>query len=379
VPGFFAPLEKLSRRDLEALPQSLSTQKPKNIRLPYPAAWWIRLSDLQKSIRRGDVAQALDSAERLYREDPVKVRRRLAVVGVEDISYGDLLTTATAMTYAASAPKQASEEDLERCLALVERMASTVKDRIVAEAIGAATDSPKRRDSTLRIASASVRECAQLYEDEDTDARDRAVAGLALAGTLTVDGRRRGKRDREALTDSIRRMDVPDVVALIVECALKLGGEVPALAVILPILYRRMRSDAIKVVNAPLPAAPLIAGVLAPAFDRHTRAGLRALSKYRTHWTPLARFLRHHVGDPRSAIGTLAFRCEGSALNREVSCDLGDEIYVANEKAQAAALDVEYAALLEGKRLFLDGLPVLNAFRRDAAEGELRSLGVSRE
>jgi DNA repair protein RadC len=52
--GYLGPLEALSRRDLEPLPQSITTQKAKNIRLPYPAAWWIHLSNLQKAIRRGE-------------------------------------------------------------------------------------------------------------------------------------------------------------------------------------------------------------------------------------------------------------------------------------------------------------------------------------
>jgi hypothetical protein len=378
VASYLAPIEALSRRDLEALSQSIVTQKPKNIRLPYPAAWWAHLSNLQKAIRRGDVAQASASAEMLYRHDPVKLRRRLAVVALEDVSFGHLLIAAITSIYSASAERQASEEDLARCLGLVQEMAGATKDRVLAELIGASLDSPKRRDSTLRIAGEPVRECARLYEDENADARDRAVAGFVLAGTLTVDGRRVGKRDREAFVDSVRRMDVPDAVVLIVECALRLGGEVPALAVIVPVLHHRLRSEEVMVVNAPLPSAPLIEGVLAPAYDRHTRAGLAALSKYRTRWTPLANFLRQ-VADPRSAIKTLAFRAEGSALSREVACDLGDQIYAANEEAQADALGMEYAALRQGKHLFLDGLPVLNALRRDAAAAELQMGGRTNE
>jgi hypothetical protein len=306
----------------------------------------------------------------LYRQDPVKLRRRLVVIALEDVSFGHLLIAAMTAIYTASAEKQASEEDLARCLGVVHELAYATKDRIIAELIGASVDSPKRRDSTLRIAREPVRDCVQLYEDEEADARDRVVAGLALAGTLTMDGRRIGKRDRAALIDSIRRMRGPDAVVLIAECALKLGGEISTLALIVPILYHRMRSEEVKVVMAPLPAAPLIEGVLAPAYDRHTRAGLDALSKYRTRWTPLAKFLRH-LADPRSAVKTLAFRAEGSALNREVGCDLGDQIYAANEEAQADALGMDYAALREGKRLFLDGLPILNALRCDAAMAEL--------
>jgi hypothetical protein len=92
--------------------------------LPHAATWWAYLSNLQKAIRRSAVAEALDSAERLYRADPVKLRRRLSVIALEDLNFGDLLTTATALMYAVSAAKEASESDLELCLGLVERVAS---------------------------------------------------------------------------------------------------------------------------------------------------------------------------------------------------------------------------------------------------------------
>src|SRR5687768_18338388 len=82
VASYVAPIEALARRDLEALSQSIVTQKLQDLRLPYPEARWLHLSNLQKAIRRGDVAQALNSAERLYRQDPVKLRRRLAVIAL---------------------------------------------------------------------------------------------------------------------------------------------------------------------------------------------------------------------------------------------------------------------------------------------------------
>src|SRR5688572_11983386 len=132
VASYLAPIEALTRRDLEALSQSIVTQKPKNIRLPYSAAWWLHLSALQKSIRRGATERALDSAERLYRADPVKLRRRLAVIAIEDVSFGNLFSTAITSIYAASAKKQASEEDLARCLGFVHELGCATKDRILA-------------------------------------------------------------------------------------------------------------------------------------------------------------------------------------------------------------------------------------------------------
>lgn len=377
MPSYLAPVEALTRGDFQALPQTLSTQKSRDVRLPYPAARWIHLSNLQKGIRRGDVPQALDSTERLYRADPAKVRRRLAVIALEDLSFGDLQLTATALTYTVLAAKQASEEDLGCCLGLAEQMASTTKDRILAELVGAAVDSPKRRYSILEIAHSGVQERAALYRDEEADPRSRTVAGLALAGTLTMDGKRVGTRDRNALIAVARDMDLPDAAVLILEWGLKIGGEIAALAVNVPVLYRGMRAEVVRIERMPLPEATVIEGLISVAYDQHTRAGLRALSSYRLRWKPLAQFIRRNVRDPRSAIHTLAFRTEGSALDREVTCALGDQVFTWNEEAQCDAIGMDYAALPAAKRLFLGGLPVLNAFRQQAIAAELRGLGRS--
>jgi hypothetical protein len=373
--GYLAPLERLSRRDLEEALASLSTQKSRarDVRLPYAAAWWAHLSNVQKSVRRGAIEQALDSAERLYRYDPIKTRRRLAVVALEDISYGNLLTTATALMYAVSAAKEASEADLARCLGLVAKMAGSTKDRLVCELVGAAVDSPSARADILKIANAPALERAALYRAEDADLRDRCIAGLALVGALTLDGKRVGARDRNPLIAAAMDMELPDAVVLILEHGLRLGGEIAALASVLPVFYKGMRSQDVRIERQPLPEAPLIEGVLSTALDKHTRAGLRALSTYRQRWKPLAEFLRKNVRDPRRAIHTLAFRSEGALLDREIACDLGDQVFAWNEKAQCDAIGMEYAALPAAKHAFLGGLHILNGFRQQAIAAELRA------
>jgi hypothetical protein len=376
VPSYLAPVEALTRGDLQALPHTLSTQKPRarDLRLPYPQARWTNLSNLQKAVRRGDVAQAVESAEKLHHHDAAKLRRRLAVIALEDVSYGDLQLTATALTYAVWAAKQASETDLECCLGLAEQMASATKDRILAELIGAAVDSPKRRDSIRQIADSGVRDCAALYRDEEADPRDRSVAGLALVGALNVDGKRVGARDRNALIAAAMDMELPDAALLVLECGLKIGGEIAALAVNVPVLYRGMRAQVVRIERAPLPEATVIEGLISTAYDQHTRAGLRALSTYRLRWKPLAQFIRKNVSDPRRGIKTLAFRTEGSALDREITCPLGDQVFAWNEEAQCDAIGMEYAALPAAKHRFLSGLSVLNALRQQAIAAELRGL-----
>jgi hypothetical protein len=377
VPSFLAPVEALTRNDVENLPKTLATQKSRDVRLPYPAAWWLHLSGLQKAIRRGAVAEALDSAERLYHEDPVKVRRRLATIGLEDISFGDLAVVSAALMYAVTAEKQPSQQDLERCLGLVAQMAGSTKDRLVCELVGAACDPPTRRADILKIGNAGALECASLYRDEDADPRDRTLAALALAGSLkNVDGERIGTRDLKALVAAAMKMDLPDAVMLILESGLRLGGEVAALSAVLPVLYKEMREQIVRIERLPLPEAPLIGGVLAPAYDKHVHAGLRSLQRYGAGWRPLAEFLRKHVRDlvrDPHAIHTICFRAEGALLDREIVCPLGDEIFRLNEQAQAAALGLDYSLLPEAKRLFLEGLPILNDLRRQAIAAELRA------
>jgi len=135
-----------------------------------------------------------------------------------------------------------------------------------------------------------------------------------------------------------------------------------------------MRNQVPQVERVPLPDATVIAGLISAAYDQHTRAGLRALSTYRQKWKPLDQFLRKNVDNPRAAIKTLAFRTEGSALDREIVCPLGDQVFAWNEEAQCDAIGMEYAALPAAKHVFLAGLPVLNALRQQAMAAELRTV-----
>lgn len=377
--SFLAPVANLRRRDIEELSRSIrpATQKIKQVRLRFPELWWANLSNLQKAIRRGNLWQAVESAERLYRHDPAKLRRRLAVVALEDVSFGDLRTVATVLQYTLDAPKEPCEADLGVCLALVEQMATTVKDRISAELIGASVDSPQSRDRVLTIAELSVRECVRRYTDEKADIRDRCAAGLALAGALKADDRRVGPRDRRALIDSLQSMRIPDAVNVIVKLALRLGSEPTALATTIPVLYSRIQTEDVSVVVSRLPDAVPIAGLLSPAYDRHTRTGLRALLKFRTQWQPLKEFLQMSLPNPAQAVATLAFRAEGSAVDRELRCAFGDEVFKMNEEAQSEAIGLPYVLLPMAKLLFLNGLPALNEFRRQAAEAELAVLRSS--
>jgi replication-associated recombination protein RarA len=58
--------------------------------LATPSQWWITLSNLQKAIRRGNLAQATLSANLLYRTDRAKLIRRMAVIALEDVGFGNL-------------------------------------------------------------------------------------------------------------------------------------------------------------------------------------------------------------------------------------------------------------------------------------------------
>jgi hypothetical protein len=378
MPSYLATAERLSRLEIESFAESIkpTSQKRKQYRLHHPQLWWNNLSNLQKAVRRGDVDQALMSAERLYRQDSAKLLRRLSVIALEDLAFGDLLLVAAVLEYGARSRKQASHgsQDLGKCLALVEHMARATKDRSACELAVAAIDPPAWKPRIARFARTRPTEWVRLYASEQADIRMRSLAGLALGGTLTLDNRRVGSPDKEALAAAIQAMDLPEVVVVIIENALRFGGEVAALAVNIPVLYARMRAAPVVVSANRLPDGELIEGLLSPAYDKHTRVGLRALARYRTRCRELWEFLRDIGADGRRVIGNLAFMAEGSVVDREIRCQLGDELSAMNEQAQCVAIGLPYSALPEAKRLYLDNLAILNEFRRSAAASEVTAL-----
>lgn len=339
--------------------------------LDNPNLWWNTLSNLQKAIRRGDQDQAIISAILLFNTDRIKFLRRMCVIALEDIGFGNIKLVSKILTYADAHKKinrlTAHTEELGECLALVIDLAQSVKDRSPCQLAVAAKGAT---GSIARVGRLTPERCAAIYGDESADLHVRCLAGRSLTGSLSIDKLRIGKADRKAYMVALAKLDLPARIISIAELGAGLGGEVAGLAVNVPILYRPMKKESRKIRMNQLPPAELIRGLLSAAYDKHTLEGKYALAAFAANCNPLRQFSERQRVQARRIIGFLVFMAEGSVVDRDIRCSLTDELYAANEKELCSRMGLSYSALAEAKDILLGNLELLNHHRRRIAEAQ---------
>jgi hypothetical protein len=336
-----------------------------------PNLWWNTLSNLQKAIRRGDQDQAVISSILLFNTDRIKFLRRMSVIALEDIGFGNIKLVSKILSYADSHKSVrrliAHTEELGECLALVTELAQSVKDRSPCQLAVAAKG---YADSIARVGRLSPERCAAIYGDESADLHTRCLAGRSLTGSLSIEKLRIGKADRKAYMAALTKLDLPARIISIAEIGAGLGGEVAGLAVNVPILYRPMKKESRKIRINRLPPAELIRGLLSAAYDKHTLEGKYALAAFAANCSPLRQFSEKQGVQARRIIGFLVFMAEGSVVDRDVRCSLTDQLYASNEKELCSRIGLSYSALPEAKDILLENLELLNHHRRRIAEAQ---------
>lgn len=339
--------------------------------LDNPNLWWNTLSNLQKAIRRRDQDQAMISAILLFNTDRIKFLRRMSVIALEDIGFGNIKLVSKILDYADSHKKirgpTAHTEELSECLALVAELAQSVKDRSPCQLAVAAKGCA---GSIARVGRLPPERCAAIYGDESADLHMRCLAGRSLTGSLSIEKLRIGKADRKAYMAALTKLDLPARIISIAEIGAGLGGEVAGLAVNVPILYRPMKMESRTTRINRLPPAELIRGLLSAAYDKHTLEGKYALAAFAANCNPLRQFSEKQGVQARRIIGFLVFMAEGSVVDRDVRCSLTDQLYASNEKELCSRMGLSYSALPEAKDILLSNLDFLNRHRRRIAEAQ---------
>lgn len=338
-------------------------------RLDHPNLWWNTLSNFQKAIRRGNLEHAHLSALLLYNTDRLKLFRRMAVIALEDIAFGNLLLANKALEFALAnrfaRPLVPIQEELTAALSLVAEMVGSVKDRSPCHLTVAAKRNAK---GVERIASLSASRCAAIYGDESADLQLRCIAGRSITGTLIVNYKRVGETDRKAFLRALEKLGYPDRITGIAVGGAKLGGESASLAVNVPVIYGPLREDTKRCQSNELPTAELIRGLLSTAYDQHNLEGKWAIASYAKQSERMRRFLIAHGVDAKKIIGNLVFMTEGAVVDRWVNSPLTRELKDRNEWAQCFSANLPHAALPEAKAILMDELQMLNLRRRQIAE-----------
>jgi len=332
-------------------------------KLAHPNLWWSAISGLQKAIRRGAIEVAVPTALMLYMAQGKRLLRRLAVIAVEDVCFGNFPAVQVAVLYAQSGIPGNGVEVLHRLAGLVQSLAEGVKDRSACELLVAASYD-LNPGLAMKLAEKGPAENAKVYINAKADVTARVLAGRGMVGTLKVDGKPICVADPVVAKAAVRKL-VGDVGLLeTVDACIGLGNELAGFGIALALLWDRVqRVHALAVRKNVLTPATMIGGNLSTAYDMHTTEGKRSLSLFAIANKPLRVALRQRGYEPRDVLGNLLFMAEGSLVDQEFAYTFGDELDKLNQEAQCRKIGVDPADLPALLEMVKSGIPLLNVLR----------------
>jgi hypothetical protein len=116
-----------------------------------------------------------------------------------------------------------------------------------------------------------------------------------------------------------------------------------------------------------LSPSPIIAGLPACTFDKHTREGKTALGRFARAYGPFSKLCAEHKVDGYEFASALAFYAEGAMVNDRLWSPTTKNLMLMLFTARFGGVGVSLPLLYKGVECFNDQLPALNKFRSSAA------------
>lgn len=277
---------------------------------------WVAMSLLQKALRRGEVALALNAAATLLRLAPDKLWRRLGAVAFEDVGVASFETVFNVS--AALAGKRLRSEwggEWRTAAALVRHLSEAPKCRAADDLLVAAERHPGYHRARQALLEKSFRELINIAASR-ADWPVRAIAAWYAIGTDRRPSAFFEKRSGNpaGLFDALRELGYPHSVVAISWEGFRRVGEV--LCPFLALLSHGAFSDTGRLQSDDLPQTVSIRGVPGYAYDTYTREGRAALQGFLTTDAPAAKWMRRNVPRERRVtfLGNIVFRVEGGLV-----------------------------------------------------------------
>jgi len=327
---------------------------------------WIATSSLQKSIRRGDVALALDAAKALRSLDMDMLRRRVQTTLVEDVAPLDVDALSAILT-ARLIPGQID--------AALEVLAQAPKERTPDYLVAMLQFSPRLTLVRHELGKADDQTLLKTVLDPQLDLATRALAAWYAGGTVQLPGSNLLRRygNSGALFETYRGAGLP--TALVDGCQKVLGTQRNALPLIYPLVFQAMSQDrTLRVEDRHIPPARTCNGIPLYALGGHTRLGKAAIRAWIEGNDHLQRASRMLVDPARScAAAELAvFFVESSVISPAVSWALGEEVEREGIEADFYSLDPRIEALPDFLATAREQLPRLDDIRAALIEQRAR-------
>jgi hypothetical protein len=232
---------------------------------------WLLGSALQKAIRRGRVGIAVGTAREVFGLNASYLWRRLCVIALEDIGFGDPLTCALVLFAANNSPLRNKVGSGRVLTLLVSMLAKAVKDRTL---------------------------CDLLNIEHFKLHREVAVP-------------------RKSFHDKVTASEMPFLTKYMALKGMELMRDPLYWAV--PIQWEMLKAGPISVRVNQLPEDEMINGVIASGYDQHNSVGKRAIAYFAKACEPVRTILdRHPIEDRIAALGGIIFLVEGSKLDKQL-------------------------------------------------------------
>lgn len=300
--------------------------------IPFPnaltASPWVAMSLLQKAIRRGEAAFALQAAVTLLHISPERLWRRLGCIAFEDIGIADLeCVFATTAALSGKRFRAAVGSEWQIASYLISLMCEARQCRAADDLLLTAERHPAYRRARSELGSKSVAELIRIAVGSAA-LPVRAIASWYALGTknrpspyfLEHEG------DPAALFDWMGEAGLPHSVVEISREGYRRVGEV--LCPFVALLSAQSLPAKLSTEQDDFPPIRMIGEIPSFAFDMYTREGRAAYQTFLRGNAQSAKWVRTFV--PRAqrveTLGTAIFRVEGGLVKNRLRWDVGDEL-----------------------------------------------------
>jgi hypothetical protein len=314
----------------DALAHHLAHALVRNCQLdiePLVADQWVRISLLQKSIRRGEVETAHRAAFTLFAQKGFAIWRRLMVIAFEDV--GAASPDAVAMTVAASTDpswRKKNGGDLHIAVQLARILAEASKSRSAEHLITSAQHHPSLAKARMLRGTTSVTDQLAAVMNQTAPLTERAIAVWCASGIGWV-AEKRAKADLPALLDTFRSLGVPDELVTATGIAAQKTREPIILMVPLVWLAANRRSHP-TITESEVPVAKIVDGVPMYSLDKHTRLGREAIRRFASENEEVRETLARYVPAARrnDAAYMAAFYADAAPLATKLVWNGADDL-----------------------------------------------------
>ena len=332
---------------------------------------WLATSALQKAIRRGLTADAMQAVSFLLDTQPDKLWRRLVVISMEDIGITDLdHVSQTLWVSGKRAWRREHCGEWAIASSIVSRLCGSVKCRDACDLLVIADWHPDFGEQRVNFAQISDHDLADVVTSHREPLPARALAAWYLAGTGNYPaGNLRERAGKFAiLLEIYEHLGVPPEVLQAASWGSTRTRE--AHAVTLPLIWLSHSSSNWSEVRREEMSEPsMVGGWLSAAFDMHTRPGKRAIAYFIKSCTPVRELLLRYV--PESEVFDLAsiliFRVEGAQVDRRLVYDGSENLLRLASEGQIARGSLPIRAVPEMLDLMRTHLPDLYQARKKIA------------